>query len=337
MNLLYSSNTKTESLHETRKDLEKGLSNFSASTFLDHQQLTYENKKIFRFTCLVIDFLAINTVNCVLGYFMKDPVSSFYNQLFFMLTNIFWIVSSYLNALYFAPGRFHHRSFYSFILYFLLLISFMFLFGNSYPREIVIFHLIGAGLIFIFTRSLFLARQEFIRKKAKPQKIIIIGYSRLSRQLRGNLESDGNYKVIGYFDDDVNGSGQVLGSVAESLSYAIEAGIKEIYCALSPEKNPDIHRMVQLADQHFIRLKFLPDLDHFLDKKYHINICRNIPIIALHSEPLEQFENRYRKRVFDIIFSVLVFTFLLSWLFPLIALLINLSQRPNFIQATPFR
>ena len=42
--------------------------------------------------------------------------------------------------------------------------------------------------------------------------------------------------------------------------------------------------------------------------------------------PLDNFSNRLIKRMFDIVFSSLVILFLLSWLFPLIAIIIKLDS-----------
>ena len=47
----------------------------------------------------------------------------------------------------------------------------------------------------------------------------------------------------------------------------------------------------------------------------------------MREEPLRDFVNRFAKRTFDIIFSSFVIIFILSWLYPLIALLIKLSSR----------
>ena len=49
--------------------------------------------------------------------------------------------------------------------------------------------------------------------------------------------------------------------------------------------------------------------------------------------PLDNFSNRLIKRMFDIVFSSLVILFLLSWLFPLIAIIIKLdSKGPIFFR-----
>lgn len=54
----------------------------------------------------------------------------------------------------------------------------------------------------------------------------------------------------------------------------------------------------------------------------------DVTVIRLKSTyPLEESYNRYIKRAFDLVFSCCVLLFILSWLYPLIALLIKLDSR----------
>ena len=52
-----------------------------------------------------------------------------------------------------------------------------------------------------------------------------------------------------------------------------------------------------------------------------------VPIIKSMPEPLENYENQIIKRTFDIVFSSLVIIFLLSWLIPLLGILIKLDSK----------
>jgi putative colanic acid biosynthesis UDP-glucose lipid carrier transferase len=52
-----------------------------------------------------------------------------------------------------------------------------------------------------------------------------------------------------------------------------------------------------------------------------------LPILSLRSEPLEDVANSVKKRVFDIVFSLLVIVFILSWLLPILAILIKLNSK----------
>ena len=59
----------------------------------------------------------------------------------------------------------------------------------------------------------------------------------------------------------------------------------------------------------------------------------SFPIISLRPEPLENADNAFKKRVFDMLFSGFVIIFILSWLFPILAILIKLeSKGPVFFK-----
>jgi putative colanic acid biosynthesis UDP-glucose lipid carrier transferase len=58
----------------------------------------------------------------------------------------------------------------------------------------------------------------------------------------------------------------------------------------------------------------------------HIDNLRDIFVLSVRREPLENIFNRWLKRTFDIVVSSLVTIFILSWLFPLLGLLIYLES-----------
>jgi exopolysaccharide biosynthesis polyprenyl glycosylphosphotransferase len=58
-----------------------------------------------------------------------------------------------------------------------------------------------------------------------------------------------------------------------------------------------------------------------------VDFCDDVPVITLREEPLRDFVNRFLKRMFDLIFSIFAIVFVLSWLYPLIAILIKFSSK----------
>jgi putative colanic acid biosynthesis UDP-glucose lipid carrier transferase len=52
-----------------------------------------------------------------------------------------------------------------------------------------------------------------------------------------------------------------------------------------------------------------------------------MPVLSLRNEPLNEVSNRIRKRLYDILMSSFVTIFILSWMIPLIALLIKLESK----------
>jgi putative colanic acid biosynthesis UDP-glucose lipid carrier transferase len=59
----------------------------------------------------------------------------------------------------------------------------------------------------------------------------------------------------------------------------------------------------------------------------HIDFVQDMPVLSLRPEPLQNLDNRMKKRAFDIIFSALVIFLILAWVVPIIALLIKLTSR----------
>jgi len=58
-----------------------------------------------------------------------------------------------------------------------------------------------------------------------------------------------------------------------------------------------------------------------------VDFLKEIPVLMLRKEPREDVSNRFKKRLFDIIVSSLIILFVLSWLVPLLALLIKLESK----------
>jgi len=82
-----------------------------------------------------------------------------------------------------------------------------------------------------------------------------------------------------------------------------------------------------------IALKFLPDNKDIFSRKMHMQYYGVLPIIALRSIPMDKMVNQVIKRTFDIVVSILVLVFILSWFTPLMAILIKLdSKGPVFFK-----
>jgi len=81
------------------------------------------------------------------------------------------------------------------------------------------------------------------------------------------------------------------------------------------------------AEKECIRFKIVPNLSVFITREVHIDFFGDLPILSLRSEPLDDVGNRIKKRALDIIISFLVIIFILSWLVPLLGLLIFIESR----------
>jgi exopolysaccharide biosynthesis polyprenyl glycosylphosphotransferase len=77
----------------------------------------------------------------------------------------------------------------------------------------------------------------------------------------------------------------------------------------------------------------VPDVKGLAGKDVKMELYNYIPVLTPRQEPLENKSNELVKRLFDLVFASLVTVFLLSWLIPIIAIIIKLeSKGPVFFK-----
>ncbi|HVW62113.1 MAG TPA: exopolysaccharide biosynthesis polyprenyl glycosylphosphotransferase, partial [Puia sp.] len=212
------------------------------------------------------------------------------------------------------------------------MVCFIFLYHFAYSRIFVLISFAAFCTILLTTRGGLIARAFYRQKMNKvTRKVVIVGYNSVAKKLAYSFtEKDGRLSVEGYFEDPRHihelSDRPIIGNIDECISYAINNRISEIYSTISPEANASIYDMAQTAEKSLIRFKFVPDLKLYVNRDIHLEYLDELPILSLRPEPLEDLGNSIRKRVFDILFSLVVIIFVLSWLTPLIAILIKLSS-----------
>ena len=121
--------------------------------------------------------------------------------------------------------------------------------------------------------------------------------------------------------------------LGECKNYVIEHKIDEIYASISTLTNREINNLIHFSDNNLKTIKFLPDSKNTFLRNLAVEYYDYIPIISLRTIPLDKEVNKRLKRVFDLVFSLLIIICLLSWLTPIIALLILIeSKGPIFFK-----
>lgn len=86
--------------------------------------------------------------------------------------------------------------------------------------------------------------------------------------------------------------------------------------------------VLQTCNKKGIRLHFVPRNQRwFRNPNANVESIGDMIMLNPQEIPLDDVAYRFQKRFFDIVFSLLVIVFILSWLFPVIAILIKLSSR----------
>ena len=160
------------------------------------------------------------------------------------------------------------------------------------------------------------------------RKTVIIGYTSEAIRLRNLFETrtDYGYRFMGFFSDKkVNEN--ILGKVADLKNFVVENKIDEIYCSLNEISNEQLKNLVEFADDTNKTIKFIPDTKEIFSKNLKIDYYEIFPVLSLQKTLLHDPLTKAFKRAFDIVFSLLVIVGLLSWLAPVLAILIKLESR----------
>ncbi len=163
---------------------------------------------------------------------------------------------------------------------------------------------------------------------------VIIGYTEEAINLKDLFEkrNDYGYRFFGFFSDKKSNE-NIKGKVSEIKEFVINNKIDEIYCSLNEITNEQLKDLVEFADENNKTIKFIPDTKQIFSKNLKIDYYEMFPVLSLQRTLLHEPITKTLKRIFDIIFSLCVIIFLLSWLVPLLALLIKLeSKGPVFFK-----
>lgn len=163
---------------------------------------------------------------------------------------------------------------------------------------------------------------------------VIIGYTDESLKLKNlfELRNDYGYRFMGFFSD-VKKNNQISGKIQDVNEFVLNNNVDEIYCSLSEISNEQLKELVDFADEHYKTIKFIPDTKEIYSKKLKIDYYEIFPVLSIQKTVLHEPLTKAFKRIFDIGFSLIVIGGLLSWLTPLLALLIKLeSKGPVFFK-----
>lgn len=193
-----------------------------------------------------------------------------------------------------------------------------------------VFIIIG---VFKFLMFYYLKRYRVVTG-SNYRTAIIIGYTPQAIRLKEVFETrpDYGYRFVGFFSDKKSNP-EVIGKTADIKDYILQNNIDEIYCSLNEISNLQIKELVEFADAYKKVIKFIPDTDGIFSKNLKMDYYEVFPVLSLRKTALHDPFAQMIKRMFDIVFSLLVVILLLSWLTPILALLIKLeSKGPVFFK-----
>jgi len=122
-------------------------------------------------------------------------------------------------------------------------------------------------------------------------------------------------------------------ALEDCFEYIQKNEVDEIYSSVAELTNKEILALIDFADNNLKILKFLPDNKEIYTKKLEYDYYGFLPILSLRKIPIQEPFNQFIKRVFDVVVSLIIIVGVLSWLTPIIAIIIKLeSKGPVFFK-----
>lgn len=263
------------------------------------------------------------------------------NLLFVLIAIAVWYITTNFSHLY-TDRRSNKYSeeiifiIYTLGIYTIMLSSVFFFVGESLGREhSTNFFITLDGILFVLLTFTKYIIRKYLHSAISHGKlldnILIVGVTPAAQDFYEaiNRYYYYGYKCVGFLDDQVtkmNGC-PYKGPVRELARTIKETQIDEVVIALPTHRNKEIQECIDICDQYATQTRILPDFEQYTSSNLQVNNIGLLSVINIRELPLDKASNRLLKRSFDIVFSILFFILIASWLFPILILLIKLTSK----------
>jgi putative colanic acid biosynthesis UDP-glucose lipid carrier transferase len=175
----------------------------------------------------------------------------------------------------------------------------------------------------VLTRSVIYFIIKYLRSLGiNNRNVMFLNENSSTKVLKNILEErkDFGYKIFELQNETVK--------IEELQLFWKKNGIHTLFLPLETtfDKVTEDH-IFKLAEANKVHISLIPNIsqnDWFL---YDLGYIENQPVLHQTSYPLDNYFNFSLKRIFDILFSVIILVGICSWLFPIIAILIKTSSK----------
>ncbi len=205
------------------------------------------------------------------------------------------------------------------IFHVLLLVFILFIFNlqDIFRGFIIIYGFLFFALIAL---EKYFFRVVYAKTRKNNENIkttLVVGNKNIGNFLNGsNLSNNNlNLNIVGVLNDNDDGKNgyKLLGSIQSISQVLKELSIDQVLVCLPIDEEDKINFVVAACEREGILVSILtsPTNQFGIGTKRVMNYA-NIPILFFKNYPLDDFENQLFKRIFDIIFSILVIIFIFS-------------------------
>jgi len=207
------------------------------------------------------------------------------------------------------------------LIHLMVVASLILFFKRSYSfLQIGTIYLIFVPIFFLSRLAIFYIRK--IKTDTVIRNYLLIGKNELAFELRKYflLNPNEGFRFTGYIDL----SDSFVDRVRDFCS---TNEIHQIFCCVPNVTENEMKKLVSFGLDSLIQVKIVMDSGPTRQRAIKIDDKEHQPTFELAVIPLDETRNQLIKRIFDLIFSVSFTLLILSWLVPIIAILIKLDSR----------
>jgi putative colanic acid biosynthesis UDP-glucose lipid carrier transferase len=298
-----------------------------------------KQQQFLRNISYTLDIIIILIAYLVAKKFSYNIDLQYFSYPFFFLSIVLWFVMSIFSKIYFEKrsNKFAEemvQMIYHSILFIVSLSSVLFFLNlnHKFPSKFV---LVFANILtFLAILSKYAIRKKihaYLNKGIFYDQVLLVGSTKAAEEFIDAVKKYYyyGYKCIGYIDelDQLKKECAYLGNLNDLHTILRTTEIDEVFIALPTGENEKIQNCIAICDGLNIKVRILPNLSEFTSSSIYINNIGLLPVVNVGDLPLDKRENRLLKRIFDIVFSLLFFILLGSFIFPILAIIIKLSSK----------
>jgi Undecaprenyl-phosphate glucose phosphotransferase len=263
-------------------------------------------------------------------------VNSYIKQVVYIAFSC-WFASAGLYRLYYTITAFSietiYRNTWKTFIFFSIALFLVFSFdihNLNFKSLFILIFLIFLSILSITRFLLTILYLKFHKNYTTKNLVCIIGFNTIGINLSQYFETNPyEYNYTGILDENIDiqkfDKPTLEKHLLEYINLAYSKNIKKVFITLTNFNDINTIKLFNESENLGIKLKLVNEFkNEFLN--YHSSIKDGFQFLSFRNEKLEEINVRILKRLFDIIFSTFVILFILSWLYPILAILIKLQS-----------
>lgn len=260
------------------------------------------------------------------SYWITDKVGLIY---LIAYSNLAWLFLVMVSAPYsltkgWAVSKILKNQLSFLFIHLLVIASLVVFFKRQYaPPQVLFIYILFTPLFFGYRLLVFYFRKLIIGEIPR-HNFLLIGRNSLSEEVRKFylMNPELGYKFMGYVEFESENVS--LGKIQQICA---TSDIQEIFCCVPSIKKAELNELINFGLDSLIKVKMIFQSETQDQHSIQLERFDKPPGIDVATVPLDEPRNQFIKRSFDLIFTSLFGLLVLSWLIPIVGLIIKLDSK----------